>query len=341
LTSLSASAEDAYLLLDRDDAPDGLTVLGVLDYSEKSQRPLPPRFPHGLSVDVLDLSGRDVTSLPHGLTCYELNLSRTPIRMLPDDLRVDSRIDLSGCERLEQLPDGLTVGTLILRGCTALTRLPERLDVWFLDLTGCWAFETWPQSASIHSGRLQLRGCTALRSLPPYLNRLSALNVRDCPNLTSLPDNISVSGWLDLGHSGLTEETMLPAGLNATQLRWAGINVDRRIAFQPEMIRVEEVLGERNAERRRVMLDRYGYGRFLQDSQAEILDRDIDPGGPRQLMRVALEGDEDLVALSCFCPSTGRQYMIRVPPTTPTCRHAAAWIAGFDDPDDYQPVQET
>jgi hypothetical protein len=335
------SAEEAYSLLATGDPPDTLAVSGVLDYSEKSKRVPPPRFPDRLSVDVLDLSDRARFELPSRLNCYELVLSRTPIESLPDQLQVTSCLDLTGCEQLEKLPNGLALGTLVLRGCTSLKQLPERLDVWFLDLTGCWAFETWPKSAQIRSGRLQLRGCTALRSLPPYLNRLAALNVRDCPNLASLPADLSVSGWLDLGHSGLTDEAMLPRSLNSTQLRWAGINVDRRIAFHPEQIHVDEVLAEKNAERRRVMLDRYGYGRFLTDSHAEILDRDIDPGGPRQLMRVKLEGDEDLVAMSCFCPSTGRQYMIRVPPATPTCRHAAAWIAGFDDPDDYQPVQET
>jgi hypothetical protein len=46
------------------------------------------------------------------------------------------------------------------------------------------------------------------------------------------------------------------------------VNIDRRIAFHPETIRVEEVLDERNAERRRVLLDRYGYGRFLRDATA-------------------------------------------------------------------------
>ncbi len=173
------------------------------------------------------------------------------------------------------------------------------------------------------------------------MQRLSALNVRDCPNLSALPANLVVSGWLDLGHSGLKEEAALPVGLAQTQLRWAGINVDWRIAFEPETIAVEEVLEERNAERRRVLLDRYGYGRFIQDSQAEILDRDKDPGGPRQLLRVKLEGDEDLVVMSCFCPSTQRQYMIRVPPATSSCRHASAWIAGFDNPDDYHPLKET
>lgn len=337
----SVSPEEARRLLDSGDPPDELFVRGVLDYSEKSGNPLPPKMPARLTVDVLDMSGCQHPVLPAQLSCYELNLSRTMITSLPGELKVASRLDLSGCERLEHLPDELTVGTLILRACTSLKQLPERLDVWFLDLTGCWAFETWPASAEIRGGRLQLRGCTALRTLPPYLNRLSALNVRDCPNLRALPAGLVVSGWLDLGHSGLTDESMLPAGLKRTQLRWAGINVDRRVAFHPEEIRVDEVLQERNAERRRVMLDRYGYSRFLRDSQAEILDRDTDPGGPRQLMRVVLAGDEDLVALSCYCPSTGRQYMIRVPPDTPTCHAAAAWIAGFDDPDDYRPIQET
>lgn len=106
-------------------------------------------------------------------------------------------------------------------------------------------------------------------------------------------------------------------------------------------MKVDEVLTERNAERRRVLLDRYGYGRFITDARAEPLSADTDPGGPRQLLRVDLPGDEPLVALSCFCPSTGRQYMIRVPPATRTCHQAAAWIAGFDNPDDYRPDLET
>jgi|GEM_PF-5634718 len=50
---------------------------------------------------------------------------------------------------------------------------------------------------------------------------------------------------------------------------------------------------------------------------------------------------EHLVGLNCRCPSTGREYLLRVPPMTKTCHEAAAWIAGFDDPRDYHPDQET
>ena len=236
---------------------------------------------------------------------------------------------------------GLTSGARCPTAVHVLTPCTRQTDVWFLDLTACWAFESWPRHIQIRGGRLQLRGCTALRTLPPDLTRLAALNVRECPNLTALPPELVVTGWLDLGHSGLTQESVLPAGVQQTQLRWAGVNVDRRIAFHPETMQVDEVLLERNAERRRVLLDRYGYSRFMQDAKAAILNRDTDPGGPRQLLKVAMKDDEDLVALSCFCPSTGRQYMIRVPPQTRTCHQAAAWIAGFDNPDDYHPVLET
>ena len=69
--------------------------------------------------------------------------------------------------------------------------------------------------------------------------------------------------------------------------------------------------------------------------------KDEDAGGPRQLLRIELEGDEPLVGLACCCPSTGRQYFIRVPPATKTCHQAAAWIAGFDDPKLYKPALET
>jgi hypothetical protein len=117
--------------------------------------------------------------------------------------------------------------------------------------------------------------------------------------------------------------------------------VEERILLRPETISVDEILQERNAERRRVLLDRFGIPRFMQESKASLLDEDRDRGGPRQLLRVEMKDDEPLITLSCFCPSTTRQYFLRVPPNTKTCHQAAAWIAGFDDPDQYQPILET
>lgn len=331
----------AAALLQSGRAPAGMCVSGVLDLSNEKSPGLPP-LPTNLTVDVLNLSGQaTLDELPPGLKAYELVVANTALRELPNDLQVEFKLDLSGCDRLERLPRGFTVGSLVLRGCSAISALPEDLDVWFLTMTGCWAFEHWPARATIRGGRMLLRGCTALKSLPDYLGDLSAVNVRDCPNLTSLSPGLKISGWLDIAHSGLNVESRLPGSLDRVQLRWAGVDVTRRIAFRPETIAVEEVLSESNAERRRMLLDRYGYKKLMQDADAIVLDEDRDPGGPRQLLKIVLQGDEDLVALSCYCPSTQRQYVIRVPETVGTCHAAAAWIAGFDNPADYRPMIET
>lgn len=84
---------------------------------------------------------------------------------------------------------------------------------------------------------------------------------------------------------------------------------------------------------------RMGYDRFLDLANPTVLDEDL--GGNRQLLKIVIPQDEDLVALSVSCPSTARRHVIRVPPRMTTCRQAAAWIAGFDNPDDYKPLFET
>ena len=94
--------------------------------------------------------------------------------------------------------------------------------------------------------------------------------------------------------------------LRGTQLRWRGVVIDERIAFRPHELTVDEILGERNAERRRVMLERFGFGKFMEAAVAEVLDRDTDAGGARELLRVRVPGDDDLVSVAVRCPSTGR-----------------------------------
>jgi len=133
----------------------------------------------------------------------------------------------------------------------------------------------------------------------------------------------------------------LPASARGAQIRWRGVPIDARIAFQPETITASEVLDQPNAELRRVLLERMGYDAFLSQARAQTLDTDRDKGGERRLLKVDLAGDEPLVCVSVLCPSTGRQYLIRVPPSMRTCRQAVAWVAGFDNADDYRPLVET
>ncbi len=315
----------------------GMRVSGALTFSK-----VPPELPSDLRVEALDLSGcPGFNQLSPGLNCFELNLSNTRVRELPPGLLVESILNLSNCGVLRSMPRGLKVGTLNARGCRSLSELPDDLDVWFLDMTGCWSFNKWPKRAKIHSGRLILRGCTALTSLPDYLGPLAALNVRDCPNLRELPESLCITGWIDVAQSGVAESKRLPRSLQDVAIRWQGVRIDERILLRPESIHLDEILGQDNAELRRVLIDRFGVSRFMSESKAAVLDADTDPGGKRQLLRVELKGDEPLVTLSCTCPSTGRKYFLRVPPTVNSCHQAAAWIAGFDDPDQYHPILET
>ncbi len=270
--------------------------------------------------------------------CHSLRIAGSRVRSLPAGLAVDFKLDATGCTQLETLPANLTVPVLILRGCTALRSLPEGLRCDYLDIQDCTALEVWPDSVEVSIGTVNARNCRALRALPQKLGPVTSLNLDGCERISSVPEGIRVRSWIDVGGTSIRS---LPEPLSRLALRWRGVAVNAQIAFFPETLQVADILNEQNAELRRVMIERIGFERFLGDANATVLDRDKDAGGPRELLRVKLEGDEDLVCVSVRCPSTARHYLIRVPPTVTTCRQAVAWTAGFDNPDDYNPVAET
>ncbi len=286
----------------------------------------------------LDFS-ETLRELPQGLRLNSLSLRGcTNLRALPESLHVRFDLVIDGCEGLTVLPENLKAGSISMRDCTGIEALPEGLDTYFLDISECVNLKYWPEEGNLRFGNLVAQNCVNLTELPSWLGTLSILDLRDSANLRDLPENLVVDSWMDIAGTGITS---LPRGCQDAQLRWRGIPVSHRIVFEPETITAEEILDETNLELRRVKLERMGYERFIQSAQAEILDQDQDPGGERKLLRIGIPGDEDLVCVSVRCPSTGRLYVIRVPPDMTTCRQAVAWIAGFDDPDQYQPVIET
>ena len=297
------------------------------------------QLPEEVALRSLDLSGEgNLAALPAGLRAFSLNLSQTAIRTLPADLRVEFKINLTDCRALETLPCGLKTGSLVLRDCRALRALPEDLEVNFLTLDGCTNLARWPESARVSVGTVSARDCVSLNALPATLQSLTNLDLRGCRRVSALPTGLRLSGWLDLAGTGIQS---LPDSLRGVRLRWRGVEINAQIAFFPETLTVTQILAEPNAEVRRVMLERHGIANFMRDARAQVIDEDTDPGGPRRLLRVPMPGDEDLVCVSLRCPSTARQYLIRVPPDTKTCHAAVAWTAGYDNPDDYHPLVET
>lgn len=324
-------AAEAHALILSGQVTGPLRFRGTLDFSSDKRL---TRLPDGLSGDVLNISDTGITALPDGLDVGELVACNLPLETVPDTTTVKFRLTLDGCTRLHRLPAGLRVGSLSLQDCLSLETLPEGLDVCFLNLSRCEALRGWPQQGRIRFGNLTLRDCLSLRELPDWLETLAQLDISGCRGITALPEGLRVSGWLDVAGSGIT------ALERDISLRWRGVRIDRRVAFEPESITGAEVLAQPNAEVRRVMMERIGYERFLAEVGATVLDQDTDAGGQRTLVRVELPDDEPFVAISVACPSTGRQYVLRVPPTIRTAHGASAWLAGFDDPNAYQPVIE-
>lgn len=342
----TVAPETAAHLIRTGKAPSGMQVRGKLDLQyaaggsqKRPRKPRPIALPDHLSVTSLDIRHHpNLRFLPPNLTCYELDASGTALQSLPTSLRVLFRLALSDCTHLTTLPPGLTVNTLILSGCTSLRMLPENLGVYFLNIAGCTAFAEWPQQGMPHLGRLDARGCTRLAALPPWLSSVAQLNLSGCVNLRELPPTLRIHAWIDIAD---TQITALPEAARGVQIHWKGVPISERVAFAPETITATEVLNERNTEVRRVLLERMGHEKFLSHANVQVIHADRDAGGERRLLRVPMRWDEDLVCLAVYCPSTGRQYMLRVPPTMRSCHQAAAWLAGYDNPADYRPLIET
>ncbi|WP_066937510.1 DUF6745 domain-containing protein [Microtetraspora fusca] len=122
---------------------------------------------------------------------------------------------------------------------------------------------------------------------------------------------------------------------------WHGMPVpvgfgETMAALDPARIR-----GEDNAELRRVMLEHYGYDRYLADSGASPVHAD-ETG---VLWQISLPGDEDVTMVEVVNSTpepdgTRRTYFLRVPPWIVRARQGVAWTFGVTE-EEYQPERET
>ncbi|MEV0495395.1 DUF6745 domain-containing protein [Streptomyces atratus] len=122
---------------------------------------------------------------------------------------------------------------------------------------------------------------------------------------------------------------------------WRGMPVPAEFLAELSALTPERIREEENAELRRVMLEFYGYDRYLTESGAEPVHRD-ETG---ILWWIALDGDEDVVMVEVVNSTpepdgTHRTYWLRVPPSTRTAKEGVAWTFGLDA-DAYAPLRQT
>jgi hypothetical protein len=121
-----------------------------------------------------------------------------------------------------------------------------------------------------------------------------------------------------------------------------GVRVPEYVIMQPEKITADDVLQERNTEVARVKLEQLTLPNFINQTKAVVQDHDIDrQGHPRNLLSIDIPRDPDRVIkiVQVICPSTEREYMLRVPTHIVTCAEAVAWTFGLS-PEEYAPMIE-
>jgi len=116
---------------------------------------------------------------------------------------------------------------------------------------------------------------------------------------------------------------------------WHGVRVPPWIILHPDRIDVETIRKEQNTEINRVLIERYGYDRYLQDTKAKLVHED-------QAGRLWEQGDLMVVEVVNSTPEpdgSQKHYWLPVPNNIRTAHEAVAWTFGFegDAAKDYHP----
>ncbi len=120
-----------------------------------------------------------------------------------------------------------------------------------------------------------------------------------------------------------------------------GLPVAEEIVKSPQTLDPKRIEEERNVELRRVLIEKYGIGRYLHDTGAGIMDK-TECG---TLYLKQQPGDEP-IAIVQVRNSTAepdgsyKDYFLRVPPNVRTVQEAIAWTFGMDS-HEYKPDLET
>lgn len=140
---------------------------------------------------------------------------------------------------------------------------------------------------------------------------------------------------------------------------WHGINVPEWVIMEPESINLKDIMETENLELRRILIERYGQGRFIADIGGEkkhqdkfgilwLVKRENMPKKLTDLDRLNLEDVLDDIFgknkttqfVQVKDSSTPRVYFIQVPTFIKTAREGVAWSFGKKEKE-YNPKKET
>jgi hypothetical protein len=122
---------------------------------------------------------------------------------------------------------------------------------------------------------------------------------------------------------------------------WHGVQAPADIIERPETLTPERIERETNIEARRMMIERFGEERFLEETGVKVVHADT----YGTLYRRDVAGQEPIlmVRVKNSTPEpdgTIKTYRLRVPPWIETAKEAVAWTFGLSE-ERYAPLQET
>jgi hypothetical protein len=105
---------------------------------------------------------------------------------------------------------------------------------------------------------------------------------------------------------------------------WAieGYIVPESLVMNPQLQTIDEINNEQNEEIKRIRISRYGWDKYLTESNAKVLDFWKSPNGHLEsLMQCG-----DYTILCTYDPSTGRPYSLEVSPDCKNCLDAQRYL---------------
>lgn len=145
-------------------------------------------------------------------------------------------------------------------------------------------------------------------------------------------------------HNETGPAVVYPDGFGVYAIR--GVRVPKGVVTHPDLITGDHIAEEPNTEVRRIMLERFGYERYIAHWKLVPISTQrvpclsaatcnhTDEQHTARLYVAHLDGDEPLAMLQVYNSTPEpdgsiKQYWLRVPPTMQTAREAIAWTFGM------------
>ena len=101
--------------------------------------------------------------------------------------------------------------------------------------------------------------------------------------------------------------------------------------IHPDLWQAQWLLEERNAELKRILIQKIGYDRICQQLQAV----ELDTWQEYTLLKIDNADVEPIYLLKMTCPSTGFIHALRVPPEVRSAKEAIRWVNWDIDPEEF------